>query len=290
VTDVATQFRGRGEPIQINPLTFSEYYAAAGGDKTDAWTQYLLYGGMPELFSMRTDEAKRAYLDGLFKTIYFRDVVERCELPDDRFLANVNDVLMSDSGSLTNPSKLANHIGTILGKRPDSRTVDRYIHMLMDAYLFRKAERYDIRGRRYLDFPSKYYPADVGLRNARLNFRQVEPDHLMECAIYNELVARGKSVDVGMIEVESRDGGKREKKQLEIDFVVNMGRGKTYIQSAYRLAGEDKIEQETRGLRKIGDSFRKIVVVDGVQPFYTDESGVSFVSLMDFMLNRDILG
>ena len=290
VTDVATQFRGRGESIQINPLTFSEYYAAAGGDKTDAWTQYLLYGGMPELFSMRTDEAKKAYLDGLFKTIYFRDVVERCELPDDRFLANVNDVLMSASGSLTNPTKLANHIGTILGKKPDSRTVDRYIHMLTDAYLFRKAERYDIKGRSYLDFPSKYYPADVGLRNARLNFRQVEPDHLMECAIYNELVARGKSVDVGMIEVESRNGGKREKKQLEIDFVVNAGIDKTYIQSAYRLAGADKIDQETRGLRKIGDSFRKIVVVDGVQPFYTDESGVSFVSLLDFMLNRDILG
>ena len=290
VTDVATQFRGRGEPIQVNPLSFSEYYAAKGGDKYDAWTQFLLYGGMPELFSKRTDDSKRSYLDGLFKTIYFRDVVERCELPDDSFLSNVNDVLMSASGSLTNPTKLANHLGTMLGKRPDSRTVCRYIGMLTDAYLFRKAERYDIKGRRYLDFPSKYYPADVGLRNARLNFRQVEPDHLMECAIYNELIARGASVDVGLVEVESRAGGKREKKQLEIDFVVNTGRGKTYIQSAYRLSGRDKMEQETRGLRKIGDSFRKIVVVDGVQPLYADETGITFVGLMDFMLNRDILG
>ena len=289
VTDVATQFRGRGEPIQINPLTFSEYYAAKGGDKHDAWTHFLLYGGMPELFSKRSDEAKRAYLDGLFKTIYFRDVVERCDLPDDSFLSNVNDVLMSAAGSLTNPTKLANHLGTILGKKPDSRTVGRYINMLTDAYLFRKAERYDIKGRNYLDFPSKYYPADVGLRNARLNFRQVEPDHLMECAIYNELIARGVNVDVGMVEVESREGGKREKKQLEIDFVVNTGRDRIYIQSAYRLAGADKLEQETRGLCKIGDSFRKVVVVDGIQPLYTDESGITFIGLMDFMLNPDIL-
>ncbi len=289
VTDVATQFRGRGETIQVNPLTFSEYYAAAGGDKSDAWSQYLLYGGMPELFSMRTDAAKRAYLEGLFKTIYFRDIVERHELRDDYFLANVNDVLMSASGGLTNPTKLANHMGTVLGKKPDPRTVGRYIDMLVDAYLFRKAERFDIKGRNYLDFPSKYYPADVGLRNARLNFRQVEPDHLMECAIYNELVARGANVDVGVLDVESRRGGKREKKQLEIDFIVNLGHEKVYIQSAYRLAGTGKIEQETRGLRKIGDSFRKIVVVDGVQPFYTDESGISFVGLMDFMLNKDVL-
>ena len=289
VTDVATQFRGRGEPIQVNPLSFSEYYAARGGDKHDAWTQFLLYGGMPELFSKRSDEARRSYLDGLFKTIYFKDVVERCELPDDGFLSNVNDVLMSASGSLTNPTNLANHLGTVLGKKPDPRTVSKYIDMLTDAYLFRKAERYDIKGRSYLDFPSKYYPADVGLRNARLNFRQVEPDHLMECAIYNELVARGARVDVGMIEMESRKGGVREKKQLEIDFVVNTGRDRVYIQSAYRLGGADKTEQETRGLRRIGDSFRKIVVVDGVQPLYVDESGITFIGLMDFMLNRDLL-
>jgi len=289
VTDVATQFRGRGETIQVNPLTFSEYYAAVGGDKSDAWAHYLLYGGMPELFSMRTDAAKRSYLEGLFRTIYFRDIVERYELHDDFFLANVNDVLMSASGGLTNPTKLANHLGTVLGKKPDPRTIGRYIDMLTDAYLFRKAERYDIKGRNYLDFPSKYYPADVGLRNARLNFRQVEPGHLMECAIYNELIARGANVDVGVLEVESRKGGRREKKRLEIDFIVNLGGEKVYIQSAYRLAGPDKIEQETRGLRKIGDSFRKIVVVDGVQPFYTDESGISFVGLMDFMLNREVL-
>ena len=288
VRDVATQFRGRGETIQVNPLSFSEYYAARGGDKYEAWSQFLLYGGMPELFAKRTDEAKKSYLDGLFKTIYFKDVVERCELPDDSFLSNVNDVLMSATGSLTNPTRLANHLGTILGRKPDSRTVCSYIDMLTDAYLFRKAERYDIKGRGYLDFPSKYYPADVGLRNARLNFRQVEPDHLMECAIYNELISRGASVDVGMVEVESRKGGKREKKQLEIDFIVNAGREKMYIQSAYGLANPEKFEQETRGLRKIGDSFRKIVVVDGVQPLYTDESGITFVGLMDFMLNRDV--
>ena len=289
ITDVATQFRGRGEPIQVNPLTFSEYHSAVGGDKSDAWSRYLIYGGMPELVSMRTDEARKAYLDGLFKTIYFRDIVERNDLPDDFFLANVNDVLMSSAGSLTNPTRLANHIATTLGRKPDPRTVGKYIGLLTDSYLFRKADRYDIKGRGYLDFPSKYYPVDIGLRNARLNFRQVEPDHLMECAIYNELIARGASVDVGMLEVESRAGGVRERKQLEVDFIVNTGGERIYIQSAYRLPDSDKREQEIRGLLKIGDSFRKIVIVGGIQPFYTDENGISYVGLMEFLLNPEIL-
>ena len=289
VTDVATQFRGRGETIRVNPLTFSEYHAAAGGDKADDWADYLLYGGMPELLSLKSTEAKKAYLEGLFESIYFRDIAERNDLPDDRFLANVNDVLMSSAGSLTNPNRLANHIASATGKKPDPRTVGRYIDLLVDAYLFRKAERYDIRGHGYLESPSKYYPADIGLRNARLNFRQVEPGHLMECAIYSELVARGASVDVGMLETETRAGGTRERKRLEIDFVVNAGRERLYIQSAYRLPDGTKREQETRGLRKIGDSFRKLVVVDGVQPFYTDETGISYVGLMEFLLNPSIL-
>lgn len=289
VSDVATQFRGRGEVIHVSPLTFAEYYGAVGGDKHDAWTCYLLYGGMPELLSIESDISKKTYLEGLFTTIYFRDIVERHGLSGDAFLSKVNDVLMSASGSLTNPTRLANHMATAIGRKPDPRTVERYIGMLSDAYLFRKAERYDIKGRRYLDFPAKYYPVDVGLRNARLNFRQVEVTHLMECAIYNELVARGASVDVGMLEVESRKGGMREKRQLEIDFIVNTGREKVYVQSAYRLPTDEKREQEIRGLKKIGDAFRKLVVVDGAQPFYTDESGISFIGLIDFMLNRDIL-
>lgn len=288
-TDVATQFRGRGETIQVNPLTFSEYHAAVGGDKTDAWSDYLLHGGMPELLSLKTGEAKKAYLDGLFKTIYFRDIAERNDLPDELFLANVNDVLMSSAGSLTNPNRLANHIASATGRQPDPRTVGRYIDLLMDAYLFRKAERYDIKGHRYLESPSKYYPTDIGLRNARLNFRQVDPGHLMECAIYSELVARGASVDVGMLETETRAGGIRERKRLEIDFVVNYGHERLYIQSAYRLPDGAKREQETRGLRKTGDSFRKMVIVDGVQPFYTDEMGISYVGLMEFLLNPAIL-
>ena len=289
VTDVATQFRGRGETIQVNPLTFSEYYEAVGGDKSDAWSDYLLYGGMPELLHLKTDEAKKSYLDSLFKTIYFKDIVERNDLPDELFLSNVNDVLMSSAGSLTNPTKLANHIASATGRKPDPRTVGRYIDLLMDAYLFRKAERYDIKGRSYLESPSKYYPADLGLRNARLNFRQVEPDHLMECAIYAELVARGANVDVGMLEIETRAGGIRERKRLEIDFVVNLRHEKVYIQSAYRLPDDAKREQETRGLRKIGDSFRKLVVVDGIQPFYTDETGISYVGLMEFLLSPSLL-
>lgn len=289
IKDVATQFRGRGEAIQINPLTFSEYYSSVGGDKTEAWSDYLLYGGMPELMSLKTDEAKRSYLSDIFKTIYFKDIVDRYELTDDLFLSNINDVLMSSSGSFTNPLKLAKHIASISGKEPDPRTVTRYINMLEDAFLFRKADRYDIKGRSYLESPSKYYPADIGLRNARLNFRQVEPYHLMECAIYNELIARGASVDVGIFEVESRKDGKREKKQLEIDFVVNLGRDKLYIQSAYKLPDEKKREQEIRGLRKIPDSFRKLVIVDGIQPYYTDENGISYVSVIEFMLNPHII-
>ncbi len=290
VKDVATQFRGRGENIHIGPLSFREYYSAIGGDKLDAWSDYLLYGGMPEIVGLKDDDAKKSYLDGLFTTIYFRDIVERNDLPDSLFLGRVNDVLMSAAGSLTNPTRIANHIGTISGKVPDPRTVSKYLEFLEDAYLFSKADRYDIKGREYLSTPSKYYPADIGLRNARLNFRQVEQDHLMECAIYNELKARGASVDVGLLEVVSGNAaGRRERKQLEIDFVVNKGRKKLYIQSAYRLPDAAKREQEIRGLRRIPDSFGKLVIVDGVQPFYTDEYGISYISLMDFMLKPELI-
>ena len=290
VKDVATQFRGRGENIHIGPLSFREYYSAIGGDKSDAWSDYLLYGGMPEIVGIKDDDAKKSYLDGLFTTIYFRDIVERNDLPDSLFLGRVNDVLMSAAGSLTNPTRLANHIGTISGKVPDPRTVSKYLEFLEDAYLFSKADRYDIKGREYLSTPSKYYPADIGLRNARLNFRQVEQDHLMECAIYNELKARGASVDVGLLEVVSGNAeGRRERKQLEIDFIVNKGRKKLYIQSAYRLPDAAKREQEIRGLRRIPDSFGKLVIVDGVQPFYTDEYGISYISLMDFMLKPELI-
>ena len=290
VKDVATQFRGRGENIHIGPLSFREYYSAIGGDKSDAWSDFLLYGGMPEIAGTKDLDAKKSYLDGLFTTIYFRDIVERNGLHDSLFLGRVNDVLMSAAGSLTNPTRLANHIGTISGKVPDPRTVSKYLELLEDAYLFSKADRYDIRGREFLSTPSKYYPADIGLRNARLNFRQVEQDHLMECAIYNELKARGASVDVGLLEVVSGNAeGRRERKQLEIDFIVNKGRKKLYIQSAYRLPDAAKREQEIRGLRRIPDSFGKLVVVDGVQPFYTDEHGISYISLMDFMLKPELI-
>ncbi len=290
VKDVATQFRGRGENIHIGPLSFREYYSAIGGDKSDAWSDYLLYGGLPEIVGLKDDDAKKSYLDGLFTTIYFRDIVERNGLPDSLFLGRVNDVLMSAAGSLTNPTRLANHIGTISGKVPDPRTVSKYLEFLEEAYLFSKADRYDIKGREYLSTPSKYYPADIGLRNARLNFRQVEQDHLMECAIYNELKARGASIDVGLLEVVSGNAeGRRERKQLEIDFIVNKGRKKLYIQSAYRLPDAAKREQEIRGLRRIPDSFGKLVIVDGVQPFYTDEYGISYISLMDFMLKPELI-
>ena len=197
---------------------------------------------------------------------------------------------MSAAGSLTNPTRIANHIGTISGKSPNPKTVSKYLEFLEDAYLFSKADRHGIKGREYLSTPSKYYPADIGLRNARLNFRQVEQDHLMECAIYNELRSRGLSVCVGMLEVVAGNAdGKRERKQLEIDFIVNNGQQRLYIQSAYWLPDASKCEQEIRGLRRIPDSFGKLISVDGIQPLYTDEHGISYMSLMDFMLKPELI-
>ena len=279
-----------GVVIRLHPLTFSEYFKSSGLSEYQAWNRYLVYGGMPEAVLKKTDEARRDYLAGLFKTLYFKDIVERNGLRDDLVLGLLTDVLMSSTGSLTNPSKMANTLSTEQGVKPDVHTVQQYLKFLTQAYLFSKAARYDVKGRRYMQYPSKWYAEDVGLRNARLNYRQSEKTHLMENVIYNELVVRGYNVDVGVVEVKvTAENGKRETRQYEIDFVVNTGFEKLYIQSALELDDEAKRKQETFSLRKTRDAFRKLVVVGGDQPFYTDDDGISFVGVIPFLLDKSIL-
>ena len=288
--EVATNFRDRGEVIRLHPLTFSEYFKVSGLSEYQAWNRYLVYGGMPEAVIKQTDAARREYLSGLFKTLYFKDIVEHNNLKDDYVLGLLTDVLLSSTGSLTNPTRLANTLSTEQGIKPDVHTVQQYLKYLSEAYLFSKVERYDVKGRRYLQYPSKWYAEDVGLRNARLNYRQTERTHLMENIIYNELVARGCNVDVGVVEVKvAGENGKRVLRQYEIDFVVNTGFEKLYIQSAFELSDEAKRAQETFSLRKTRDSFRKLVVVGGDQPFFTDEDGISFVGIIPFLLDKSIL-
>ena len=288
--EVATNFRDRGEAIRLHPLTFSEYFKASGLSEYQAWNRYLVYGGMPEAVIKQTDAARREYLSGLFKTLYFKDIVEHNNLKDDYVLGLLTDVLLSSTGSLTNPTRIANTLSTEQGIKPDVHTVQQYLKYLSEAYLFSKVERYDVKGRRYLQYPSKWYAEDVGLRNARLNYRQTERTHLMENIIYNELVARGCNVDVGVVEVKvAGENGKRVLRQYEIDFIVNTGFEKLYIQSAFELSDEAKRAQETFSLRKTRDSFRKLVVVGGDQPFFTDEDGISFVGIIPFLLDKSIL-
>jgi len=288
--EVATHFRDRGEVIRMHPLTFSEYFKSSGLSEYQAWNRYLIYGGMPEAVLKKTDDARRDYLAGLFKTLYFKDIVERNGLRDDLVLGLLTDVLMSSTGSLTNPSKMANTLSTEQGVKPDVHTVQQYLKFLTQAYLFSKVARYDVKGRRYMQYPSKWYVEDVGLRNARLNYRQSEKTHLMENVIYNELVVRGYNVDVGVVEVKvTAESGKRETRQYEIDFVVNTGFEKLYIQSALELDDDAKRKQETFSLRKTRDAFRKLVVVGGDQPFFTDDDGISFVGVIPFLLDKSIL-
>ena len=288
--EVATHFRDRGEVIRMHPLTFSEYFKSSGLSEYQAWNRYLIYGGMPEAVLKKTDEARRDYLAGLFKTLYFKDIVEHNGLRDDLVLGLLTDVLMSSTGSLTNPSKMANTLSAEQGVKPDVHTVQQYLKFLAQAYLFSKAARYDVKGRRYMQYPSKWYAEDVGLRNARLNYRQSEKTHLMENVIYNELVVRGYNVDVGVVEVKvSAENGRRETRQYEIDFVVNTGFEKLYIQSALEIDDDAKRKQETFSLRKTRDAFRKLVVVGGDQPFFTDDDGISFVGVIPFLLDKSIL-
>lgn len=286
--DIVTNFRDRGSEIKVYPLSFAEYLSAVQKEKTDAFEEYLKYGGMP-LAVLEPDESEKTkYLKGLFKNVYFKDIVERYKLKDDEILSPLVDALSSSVGSLTNPNKLANTAGSKMGQAPAYNTVDKYLDYLEDAYLFQSAKRWDVKGRKYFDSIQKYYAMDLGLRNARLNFRQQERSHLMENMIFNELVRRGYSVDVGVVELTRVIDGKRKQSQYEIDFVVNIGNNKVYIQSTLNVDTPEKKAQETFSLKNTGDFFRKIVVLDGSMKPWTDEDGVMYVGVIPFLLN-DIL-
>lgn len=286
--DIVTNFRDRGSEIKVYPLSFAEYLLAAKMEKGDALEEYLMYGGMP-LAVLETDvKEKRKYLQGLFSNVYIKDIVERYQLRDDNILSALVDALSSSIGSLTNPNKLANTAGSLMGQKPSYNTIKNYLDYVEDSYLFQSAKRWNVKGRKYFDTIQKYYAMDLGLRNARLNFRQQERSHLMENLIYNELIRRGYSVDVGVVEISRIVDGKRTQSQYEIDFVVNVGSDKVYIQSALNIDTPEKKDQETFSLRNSGDFFRKIVVLDGNRKSWTDDDGVMYIGVIPFLL-EDIL-
>lgn len=286
-TDIVTNFRDRGSEIKVYPFSFAEYYAFAGLEKADALEQYLTYGGMPLAVLEPEASEKRKYLVELHKNVFMKDIVERYGLRDDVVIDALTEVLYSSVGSLTNPHKLANTIGTLMGLKTTDPTVKSYLGYLENAYLLGVAERYDVKGKRYFENIKKYYAMDLGLRNARLNFRQQERSHLMENMIYNELIRRGYRVDVGVVEVEQVIDGKRQQVQYEIDFVINKGAEKIYIQSALNVDTESKRKQETYSLRNTRDSFRKIVILDGNALPWTDDEGVMYMGVIPFMLEPE---
>ena len=287
--DVATNFRDRGVEIQLHPLTFSEFYNYAKLEKADAWEEYMSYGGMPLAVLEKDENEKSEYLKNLFSKIYIADIKERNNLKDEEPLSALIDVIFSSVGSLANPHKLNNTLSTVQHTKLSDHTIKKYLDFLEDAFIIKKANRYDVKGKKYLDFPSKYYASDVGLRNARLNFRQQERTHIMENIIFNELIARGYSVDVGMAQVSSTKNGVQTKSNYEIDFVVNMGFNKIYIQSAFSIDDEEKKKQEIRPLMNSGDFFKKIVVVNGNQKRSTDENGITYIGVIPFLLDKDSL-
>ena len=288
-TDVMTEFRGRGDEVRIHPLTFAEFMQAFDGDRQAGWAEYVMYGGLPLTLSMHTPEQKASYLTGLFEEVYLSDVIERNHLTKSQELESLLNVLASSIGSLTNPSKIEATFRSELHSRLDADTVKRYIGHLGEAFLVSEAIRYDVKGRRYIGTPKKYYFEDMGLRNARLGFRQVEESHIMENVIYNELRARGFSVDVGVVDRRMKNNGHDERRRYEVDFVANLGYRRYYIQSALQLDTPEKAAQEKRSLSLIEDSFRKIVVVNRVMRPYMDDDGILTMGLFDFLLNPNSL-
>ncbi len=287
-SDVATAFRDRGEEIHITPLTYDEFYAAYPREKRSAWREFITYGGMPFVMQKDTHEEKAGYLQDLFRLTYIKDVIERNRLRvSAETLDELLNVVASSVGSLSNPTRLSNTFRSVKGLRIKNDVISSYLDCFIEAFILSKSYRYDIKGRAYINTPLKYYFTDIGLRNARLNFRQQEEGHIMENVIYNELVARGFSVDVGVVEYNSTDSvGKNIRTQLEVDFVVNRTERRYYIQSSLTVADEDKRQQEVRSLNRIDDSYTKMVVVrDDILP-WTDEKGVQYINVEDFLLQR----
>lgn len=290
-SDILTQFRDRGDEIRVYPLSFAEFYHEYKGDKRGAWQDYYTYGGMPFVTSLETHEEKSRYLKDLFARTYIKDVLEHHEIKNDAAVLSILlDILASGIGSLTNPTKLSNTFKSERQISIGSETIEKYIGYFEEAFLIEKAVRYDIKGRKYIGTPAKYYYTDSGLRNARLGFRQLEETHIMENVLYNDLIRRGMDVDVGVVEYNTKDSaGKKIRKQLEVDFVVNKGEKRFYIQSALSIAEPEKKEQEIASLKRIPDSFSKTVVVRDYLKPWQDENGIVYLGIEQFLLDEDIL-
>ncbi len=288
--DIITEFRGRGDEIHIYPLSFKEFMEVYEGDEYKGWADYVTYGGLPLTVTMKTEEQKIQYLKNLFTETYIKDIVERNHIERVQELNDLINVLASSIGTLSNPSKIEATFKSVLQSNISLNTIRQYIEYLKDAFVINEAQRYDVKGRKYIGTPVKYYFEDIGLRNARLEFRQVEETHIMENIIYNELRMRGFLVDVGIVEKRERsDDGKLTKKQLEVDFIATLGSKKYYIQSAFSIPDLDKVKQEKASLVSIKDSFKKIIIVKDVINVRHDEDGIEYISIYDFLLNENSL-
>lgn len=284
-SDILTEFRGRGDEVRVYPLSFAEFMSVYQGDKYSGYRNYSLFGGLPYLATIQHDEEKVKYLNALFQNTYLKDIVERHKLHGDIVIDTLVNILASDTATLTNPTKLANSFNSRAIKT-NANTISSYIDYLTDAFIISKAQRYDVKGKRYIGSPFKYYFSDIGLRNARINFRQIEPSHAMENILYNELVLRGFNVDVGVVEKYTQDDkGQSTVTKLEVDFICNKGSQRYYVQSAYSIPDADKMKQEQASLDRIDDSFKKIIVVqDNIAPWHT-EKGYLVVNILDFLLD-----
>lgn len=288
--DIITEFRGRGDEMHMNPLSFSEFMSVYDGNKYDGWHDYILYGGLPSVVQLQNAEQKIEYLRNIFEETYINDIIGRHKVKNRAELEELLNILSSSIGSLTNPRKLEATFKSVKQVTISAKTINNYLDYLCDSFLITAAHRYDIKGRKYIGSPMKYYFTDIGLRNARINFRQLEETHTMENIIYNELLTRGYNVDVGVVTIQQRDfAGKMMRKQLEVDFVCNKGSKRYYIQSAYSMPTAEKMEQEQRSLVKIDDSFKKIIITkDTPAPTYS-EAGILVMSVYDFLLNANSL-
>lgn len=285
-SDILTEFRGRSDEIRVHPLSFAEFYSAVGGDKEDAFDEYAFYGGMPFVLSRPNDTAKMKYLESLFSEVYIKDIVERMGIKHENVLKQVLDLICSSIGSLTNPKKISDTIRSTTNTTVSQNTISSYIGHLEDAFLISESKRFDVKGKAYFDYPYKFYCEDIGLRNARIDFRQQEMTHIMENIIYNELIMRGFSIDVGVVySREKNSSGNYSKTAREIDFVAVKGNRKVYVQSAFALPDDEKAEQELKPLSLTGDSFPKVIIRKDIRKRWYDDSGVLNIGLIDFLLD-----
>ena len=287
--DIITEFRGRGDEVHVSPLSFKEFYSVCNGTIENAWKEYCLYGGLPKVLEYKTDEDKVAYLKNIFEETYLTDIKERHKIRNDAELSELLDILSSAIGSLTNPKKLSDTFKSVKQVTLHPDTINNYLEHLVDSYLISQSKRYDIKGKKYINTPSKYYFTDIGLRNARLNFRQTEETHIMENVIYNELKIMGFNLDVGVVEYSKNENGKSVRVQVEVDFVCNKADKRYYIQSALSIPDREKMLQEQNSLTRIADSFKKIIIVKDTIKTHYNEDGVLILNLFDFLLDKSAL-